>query len=32
MAAENKTTIEKLDHDTLNFMSKYDVGKSNNWA
>jgi len=31
LASENKTTIEKLDHDTLDFTSKYDIGKSENW-
>jgi len=26
LAFQNKTTLEKMDHDTMNFVSKYDVG------
>jgi len=31
LASENKTTIENLAHDGMDYISKYDIGSKNNW-
>jgi len=31
LGTENKTTIENLAHDGMDYISKYDIGSQNNW-
>ena len=31
LGTENKTTIENLAHDGMDYISKYDIGSKNNW-